>query len=380
MRRERWSIPRDTHELIGALRELGIFAGASESTLATLARATGERDYPAGIDVIREGRIPSRFYIVRSGVLDVFTTGETGSDERKVNSLQEGDYFGEVGIIEGMPSTATVRTATPCKLLSVRAAEFLSALAASPTTVQPLLERIRGNLARSHPSYQTALSSLAEASAAEEILTDVARLADELGPVLKPPRYDELLRAITSTALNLFHAAACSLALVTDDGDELVFVAASGKGVDDLLGRRLPIDQGIAGAVARSGEPLLIPDLAADERFARSFAAGTGYRPTSIVARPLESGGRILGVMEVLDPTDFDDDKDMTILALFARLAALAIENASLFSDFGRTLFRAASAAMEGRPLEETLGVVAHTIDPETRARAVERLRGLLDV
>ena len=310
-------------EAARVLRGLGIFAGASEASLKILVRGAEERAHPAGVDVIKEGRIPTRFYVVRSGVLDIYTTGESGSEARKINSLQEGDYFGEIGIVEGMPSTATVRTATPCRLLSVRAPDLLEAFAESPVLTQAFLDRIRGELARSHPSYQAAVTMGGDGRVADR--GERTRLSEELAPMLRATNSDELLRTVTATALNLFDAAACSLALVTERGDELIFASASGHGADQVVGRHLPIEAGIAGAVVRTAEPIVIPDLTRDERFADSFADETGYRPSTIVARPLETDGRVIGVIEVLDPSNFDEGKDLTLLALFARLAALAI-------------------------------------------------------
>lgn len=310
-------------EATRVLRGLGIFSGASDASFDILVRGAEERDYPPGTDVIKEGRIPARFYFVRVGVLDIYTTGESGTEPRKINSLQEGDYFGEIGIVEGMPSTATVRTATACRLLSVRAPDFLEALTESPALTRTFLEKIRGHLARSHPSYQAAVAIADDGHHAPAV--DLSRISDELGPIVRTANSGELLRAVTATALNLFGAAACSLALVTERGDELVFASASGQGADDVVGRRLPIEAGIAGAVVLTGEPVVIPDLSRDERFAESFAAGTGYRPQTIIARALESDGRVIGVIEVLDPAAFDSEKGLTLLALFARLAALAI-------------------------------------------------------
>lgn len=305
------------------LRGLGIFAEASDVSFGILVRGAEERDLAAGIDVIKEGRIPTRFYVVLSGVLDIYSTGESGTQARKINSLQEGDYFGEIGIVEGMPSTATVRTAIPCRLLSVRAPDFLEALAESPALTHTFLDRIRGDLARSHPTYRIAVAGAGDGRG--PVATDLSRAVEELTPVLRAASSDELLRTVTATALNLFDAAACSLALVTEGGDELIFASASGQGADGLIGRRLPIGTGIAGAVVRTAEPIVIPDLARDERFAGSFADETGYRPSTIIARPLQSEGRVIGVIEVLDPGAFDNEKGLTVLALFARLAALAI-------------------------------------------------------
>lgn len=183
-----------------------------------------------------------------------------------------------------------------------------------------------------------------------DLLRDVARLADELGPALAPAGQLELLRSITDAAKSLFEAAACSLALLDNDDSELVYYVASGAGAEDVVGMRMPSGQGIAGWVVMSGQPIAIEDVRQDPRFAQSFAESTGYVPTSILAMPLETERKMLGVISVLDRRS-DGSKgshDMELLSLFARQAALGIENLGVFSRLGHELLRAVGEAGDG--------------------------------
>lgn len=183
-----------------------------------------------------------------------------------------------------------------------------------------------------------------------DLLRDVARLADELGPALAPSGQLELLRSITDAAKSIFEAAACSLALLDNDDSELVYYVASGAGAEDVVGMRMPSGQGIAGWVVMSGQPIAIEDVRQDPRFAQSFAESTGYVPTSILAMPLETERKMLGVISVLDRRS-DGSKgshDMELLSLFARQAALGIENLGVFSRLGHELLRAVGEAGDG--------------------------------
>ncbi|MDQ3645377.1 MAG: GAF domain-containing protein, partial [Actinomycetota bacterium] len=193
------------------------------------------------------------------------------------------------------------------------------------------------------------------------ILREVAQLASDVGPALAPAGHHELLRSITDAAKELFEAAACSLALLTEDQDELVFWVASGAGADDVVGMRIPSSQGIAGWVVTSGQPIAIEDVRRDPRFATDFAESTGYVPSSILAMPLETERSMIGVISVLDrrTTGSQGAQDMQTLALFARQAALAIENSRIFSDLGRSLFEAVGLAADGGDLSEALREVA---------------------
>lgn len=182
----------------------------------------------------------------------------------------------------------------------------------------------------------------------ERALAELGRLAGDLGPALAPVGTAELLRAVTMAARELFGAAACSLALLTEDEAELVFTTAAGSGADDVTGLRIPSGKGIAGWVVMSGQPIVVSDLQRDPRFARDVAEQTGYVPASILAVPVASPNRLLGVMEILDRDEHRPgaERDMSLLALFADQAALAIDGARAFADLGRVLLRSMAAAV----------------------------------
>jgi GAF domain-containing protein len=103
---------------------------------------------------------------------------------------------------------------------------------------------------------------------------------------------------------SLFGAAACSCALVDPDGAALTYVAADGEGAAGIVGVRLPVERGIAGWAAMSGQPLAVRDVQSDPRFARDVADATRYVPTTIMAAPMfDAVGEVAGVVSVLDPT-----------------------------------------------------------------------------
>ena len=193
-----------------------------------------------------------------------------------------------------------------------------------------------------------------------DILRDAAQVADDLGPALVPAGHEELVRSITAAAKDLFQAAACSVALLDETQSELVFYVASGAGAENVEGMRIPSSQGIAGWVVTSGQPIAIDDVRQDPRFAASTAKSTGYVPKSILCMPLETDREMLGAISVLDrQTDGAEGRDMQLLALFARQAALAIENTRVFTSLGKALFQALARYTEDEDLERALHRVA---------------------
>ncbi|GGY95946.1 GAF domain-containing protein [Streptomyces nitrosporeus] len=137
----------------------------------------------------------------------------------------------------------------------------------------------------------------------------------------------ELLQSVVDVARAIFGAAASSVCLLDEEAGELVFQAVSGEGEEFLVGRRFPAGRGIAGWVATSGEPMVVDDLSHDTAFDRSLAESTRYVPDALMAAPLISDSRVLGVLEVLDPSPQARSQlgELDLLAMFARQAAAAL-------------------------------------------------------
>jgi GAF domain-containing protein len=184
----------------------------------------------------------------------------------------------------------------------------------------------------------------------DDPLANLAQLASDLGPVLRPRGDEEFLQAIVETARLVFDAAACSIALLDDFEEVLEFRVAAGTGAEATIGLKIPADRGIAGWAVVSGQSIAIDDVSQDPRFAADVAATTGYVPRSIMAMPLESERHTFGVIEVLDRRQGGSagSDDMELLSLFARQATLAVETSRIFANLGRALFEAAALAVPG--------------------------------
>jgi GAF domain-containing protein len=137
-----------------------------------------------------------------------------------------------------------------------------------------------------------------------------------------------LLQSVVEVARAIFGAAASSVFLLDEPAGELVFEAVAGAGTDFLVGTRFPADRGIAGWVVGSGQSMIADDLADNPTFARDLAESTRYVPDALMAAPLVSAGHVLGVLEVIDPTEQSRSSlgDLELLALFANQAAIALQ------------------------------------------------------
>ena len=109
---------------VAALVRLEIFEGASTQALERLAESLAEERVDTGTVVIREGDQPDDLFVVVSGRLDV-TTADASGGERTVARLQAGDYFGEIGLLKGIPRIASVVARGPCDLYRIPGEDFL---------------------------------------------------------------------------------------------------------------------------------------------------------------------------------------------------------------------------------------------------------------
>jgi GAF domain-containing protein len=183
----------------------------------------------------------------------------------------------------------------------------------------------------------------AQESSAQALVEQINRLLQSLeaGGRSVLVRYDQdLLQSIVDAAAQIFGAAAASIALVDETRQQLVFKVAHGQGKDTIVGMSIPLDQGLAGYVVMTGQPISLRDVQRDARFNQSFASSTGYVPRSILATPLLFGDEVIGVMEVLDKINAPafGMQDMDLLGLFARQAAIAIHQFQQYDRLGIAL------------------------------------------
>jgi len=172
---------------------------------------------------------------------------------------------------------------------------------------------------------------------------------------------DALLTSIVEAAAMIFGAGAASILLVNEAEQVLEFKVAHGRVGKQLVGTKYPLDKGIAGYVVMTGQPIATSQVSQDARFDRAFAESTGYVPESILATPLLSGDRIIGVMEVLDKINASSFgiQDMELLGMFARQAALAIDQSQQIGRIEEALILGLKQLASSDPSKESAAILA---------------------
>ena len=101
-----------------ALRSVPLFAKLPDGVLSRMASRFKTENASLGNKLIVEGEDRRRFFILAQGQVEVLSKGVHGSDLR-IALLTEGEFFGEVDLVSDKPSDITVRTITPCVLLTL---------------------------------------------------------------------------------------------------------------------------------------------------------------------------------------------------------------------------------------------------------------------
>ncbi|HEX9268732.1 MAG TPA: cyclic nucleotide-binding domain-containing protein [Candidatus Limnocylindria bacterium] len=103
---------------VDRLKHVPLFSHLSDKQLRFIATQVEELDFPAGRVLCREGHPGGDFFVMLSGAADV-TRGE-----RHINTMREGDFFGEIALVDGGERTATVTTTSPSRCLVLGPSQF----------------------------------------------------------------------------------------------------------------------------------------------------------------------------------------------------------------------------------------------------------------
>lgn len=106
-------------EIVDLLKQTPLFHEMSAADLEELIPSTRLETYEPGRVIIREGRVGAAFFLIVSGSVEVIKALGT-PEERVVNRLAAGDFFGEIASMKHTTRVATVRAVTETKCLMIQ--------------------------------------------------------------------------------------------------------------------------------------------------------------------------------------------------------------------------------------------------------------------
>ncbi|MEP6745256.1 MAG: GAF domain-containing protein, partial [Gemmatimonadota bacterium] len=167
-------------------------------------------------------------------------------------------------------------------------------------------------------------------AAERQRLAEQRALLDTLADLSGKLEIDKLLQAVLGLAVALLDVTGGELAIFDDQTQQLVIAASHNMGTD-AVGTRMSLGEGAMGHVAETHEPLIIPRYQEWESRSSQYIRSTIQ---TVMAAPLLIGERLVGAIASVhsDPARTFGQRDLRLLNLFAAQAAIAIENARLFS------------------------------------------------
>jgi len=136
--------PDATIDTLRRVSRLPLFAGVPPAALEATVSKLVPVEVTAGTVVIREGDAPDRFYIIESGTFLVDQLDKGTGVTRRLREMGPDEVFGELGLMNQAPRSATVTASSDAKLLALEAEDFLELLNAGQGMSNLLLERYGG--------------------------------------------------------------------------------------------------------------------------------------------------------------------------------------------------------------------------------------------
>ena len=123
-------------DVVPALERLPLFAGFDRKELTKLAERFDEQTFLPEHGVLTEGMTGMEFFIILDGTAEVIHDGTV------IATLQPGDFFGEVAVLDGGPRTASVRALDRLRTLGMPNGTFRQLLLDYPLMAVNLLPQV----------------------------------------------------------------------------------------------------------------------------------------------------------------------------------------------------------------------------------------------
>ncbi len=128
-----------------ALRSVPLFSKLSDAILTRMSGRFETEEVSLGNNLLVEGEDRSVFFIIAQGQVEVLSKGVHGSDLR-IALLTEGEFFGETDLVSDKPSDVTVRTITPCILVTLSRKNLDAVLGETPSQQEEFKKAIADHI------------------------------------------------------------------------------------------------------------------------------------------------------------------------------------------------------------------------------------------
>lgn len=176
------------------LKSVPLFSSFSDQQIAALASWIQRRSYPRGAAILRAGEETDALYIIMSGRVKVLIPDEEGH-EVILTMMEAQDFVGEMGLLDGLPSSATVETLEPCEMLRLPRTAFNSLLENNNEVAMQVLRNLVKRLRDADRKIES-LALIDVYGRVARLIIDMAEETDGRWIVPRAPAKQEIARMI----------------------------------------------------------------------------------------------------------------------------------------------------------------------------------------
>ncbi len=126
----------DDKRIISLMKATPIFSRMSDANLKNVLKSAVQKSSPAGTKIVEQGKGGVGFYLILEGQAEVIRAGE------KLAELEAGNFFGELGVIDGAPRTADVVAMVDTNCIIISQWAMKSLIEHHPEIAQGMLEEL----------------------------------------------------------------------------------------------------------------------------------------------------------------------------------------------------------------------------------------------
>ncbi len=315
-------------EMFEALKRNKLLSNVSEGFVEELVKNSIVEKFKPGDIILKEGEFGDKVCLLVKGRVKVLKLADMKG--KILFEMNEGDFFGEMALIDLRPRSASVVALSECEVISIPADYFEELIHREPQILiniaKALSERLRVSnekLLKDFLEYEKEVS---------EQINKLNYLIEITKRVNSTIDIDELLKIILEIALEITNADRGTVYLVDEMSGEIWSKVLQGGEIKEI---RLKIGQGIAGYVAQTGEVINLIDAYQDPRFNPEIDRKTGYRTKTMLCQPIkDKNDKIVGVFQLINKKDgIFTKKDEEMLNALSIHASIAIQNARMAQE-----------------------------------------------
>lgn len=125
--------------VLNLLINVPVFSGISPETFYKMEKSIKEKEYSKGETIFKEGDPGDAFYIIKSGAIEILKGDPSGNKQVRLAVRGEGDFFGEMSLLEDSPRFAHARAVRDSVVLEISRADFKNLISKNPAMAMEVM-------------------------------------------------------------------------------------------------------------------------------------------------------------------------------------------------------------------------------------------------